>query len=244
MVRLAASIPVYVSDLLRPVRGLAPAQPPTRFTGSYAALRPLVNAHARSKSFREHALPYVLYRYQPPTARGSGLLGALFARRPAPVLVRLVSAAPAWRGGVCWWDLVWDVPGVPRDALDLAQVRDSVAGGVTDGWGEGAEQIDRFGELCALDHNDVYRPARGADDTRGLTAGEDGRYALLLTLKGAKFKALDEPRAATGGPQPRPSPSASAAQMPVGTRRRGNDGRMWAVASTRAGVRRWVAAQA
>lgn len=41
---------------------------------------------------------------------------------------------------------------------------------------------------------------------------------------------------------PRPSPSASATGFAPGTRRRGNDGRVWVVATTSAGVRRWVPA--
>ena len=40
--------------------------------------------------------------------------------------------------------------------------------------------------------------------------------------------------------RPRPSPSESATQFPVGERRRGNDGRMYEVQATRLGVRRWV----
>ena len=40
----------------------------------------------------------------------------------------------------------------------------------------------------------------------------------------------------------RPSPSDSAAATPVGTRKRGNDGRMWVVATDRRGVHRWVPA--
>ena len=38
----------------------------------------------------------------------------------------------------------------------------------------------------------------------------------------------------------RPSPSESATAFPVGTRRKGNDGRTWVVRATLAGVRRWA----
>lgn len=37
----------------------------------------------------------------------------------------------------------------------------------------------------------------------------------------------------------RPSPSESATLFAVGTRKRGNDGRMYVVAETKNGVRRW-----
>eukprot|EP00798_Chlamydomonas_sp_ICE-L_P019661 gene19661-26348_t len=39
---------------------------------------------------------------------------------------------------------------------------------------------------------------------------------------------------------PRPSPSASAALFPVGTKRKGNNGAMYVVTQTRAGVQRWT----
>ena len=38
----------------------------------------------------------------------------------------------------------------------------------------------------------------------------------------------------------RKSPTASATTFPIGTRKRGNDGRVWIVDQTRAGIRRWV----
>lgn len=43
--------------------------------------------------------------------------------------------------------------------------------------------------------------------------------------------------------KPRPSPSASAASLPVGTRRRGGDGAMWSIAVTSTGIRRWQKTQ-
>jgi hypothetical protein len=43
---------------------------------------------------------------------------------------------------------------------------------------------------------------------------------------------------------PRPSPSESATLFATGTRKRGNNGKMYVVAETAAGVRRWVLAGA
>lgn len=42
-------------------------------------------------------------------------------------------------------------------------------------------------------------------------------------------------------PTPRPSPTQSATLFPVGTKKRGNDGRTYVVAATRSGVQRWQA---
>lgn len=39
---------------------------------------------------------------------------------------------------------------------------------------------------------------------------------------------------------PRPSPTQSATAFAIGTKRKGNDRRMYVVAATKTGVRRWV----
>jgi hypothetical protein len=49
-------------------------------------------------------------------------------------------------------------------------------------------------------------------------------------------------RSLTGKYKTRPSPSMSATLFTVGTRERGNDGRMWKIIETRNGVRRWTPA--
>lgn len=70
------------------------------------------------------------------------------------------------------------------------QLRSTILGGVTDGWGEGVEQMHRFGPLWVFDDDtDRFRLAKATDGSRipgrPLNPDEDGRYAVLLTLQGA-----------------------------------------------------------
>ena len=230
-----ARVAVYLDDRLAPRRGLATDQPPTVVRDP--GLRRQVDAVLASARYRRAVGPYLL-----PTcpARAPGFMG--LGTRLVPVPARLSEWRSEWRGGVMWWTLEWEVGPMPPDsALDLQACAARLAGGASDGWGEVAEQGERFGALCAYqDDTDTFGLA-GPRERTGLTAAEDGRYALLITLRRAQVTL----GSASRRQQPvttRPSPSASATGFPGGTRKRGNDGRVWVVAVTRAGVHRWVPA--
>jgi hypothetical protein len=69
------------------------------------------------------------------------------------------------------------------DTPDMNAVKADIAGGITDGWGEAVEQSHRFGDRCVFDDSSdrwVKCSSKAPGSTR-----EDGRYAMLLTLRGA-----------------------------------------------------------
>ncbi len=122
----------------------------------------------------------VLPRY---TFNSRGFIGSLFGRTES-VDVELVDFGTSWDAkGVMRWKFTWDVP-VPK--VDVGSLREQIAGGISDGWGEGVEQMSRFGELCATDDNGKWRLAT-PKERKGLATYEAGRYAVLLTTVGAKF---------------------------------------------------------
>lgn len=174
MVRVIGVIPVYVDDRLANRSGLPQTMPATKCD---AKLKSAVTARARKwgKDNAELVLPS--YRH------ARGLWGMLFGAASAAVDLEK-------------FDMAWDAKGVLRckftwnvhaKEVDLERVRDNVAGGIGDGWGESVEQADRFGELCDVGDDGNWARAAGARK-KSLRVSEYGRYAVLLTLVGAKFK--------------------------------------------------------
>jgi hypothetical protein len=84
------------------------------------------------------------------------------------------------------WEFLWDVQ---APEVDLKSVRDQIAGGISDGWGESVDQLWRFGPLCTIGDDGDWRLAT-SKEKKELNVGEDGRYAALLTTVGSKFSVV------------------------------------------------------
>jgi hypothetical protein len=271
MVYVYASLPVFVDDLLENPpdrdRVLVPDRPPTRCS---TALKSAVTAEMK-KPYVLSNLKWVLRRYSVSRERG-GLLSKLGVGRKTVVLdVTVVHWKPTWSGSAAYWNFVWEIKddqavlGGPLRAseLDLGQIRETIYGGITDGWGEGAQQVSRFGPMVVYDDQlDKHRPASASElnpRSRPQHLYVQPRYALLLTLRGATINASDtmpsvkstpkstpKPRSSprsspkSTAKRVRPSPSDSATLFAPGTLRRGNDGRMYVIKTTANGVHRWV----
>ena len=178
-VRINAVLQVYVDDRLANRRGLPQNMPPTKCD---AKLKTAVTAAVR-KMKSEYA-GEVLGQV-PVKARGIfGLLG-----RTQAVDVTLTGFETSWDAkGVMRWKFAWDVP-VP--GLDIESVRAHIAGGISDGWGESVEQGCRFGEICVVGADSEWRRAT-PKEKKGLDARHYGRYAVLLTMVGAKFAVVKD----------------------------------------------------
>lgn len=117
------------------------------------------------------------------TFKSVGVLATLFGRTETAD-VELVKFETSWDAkGVMRWTFVWDVP-VPE--VDLKSVRDQIAGGISDGWGESVAQLWRFGPLCTIGDDGEWRLAT-SKEKRDLNALENGLHAVLLTTVGSKF---------------------------------------------------------
>lgn len=183
---ITATLPVLLDDKLRPSSKLAHERAPTVMKD--ANLKAVVNRKIRTE-MRDNA-QWVLPQFKAPSRPLFGIIP-----RATVVSVQLRSWHHAWRGnGTAALHFEWEAA-LPQGAtVDAEAIRAVIAGGISDGWGEGAEQMGRFGELCVLDEEegtketDIYRRAKPGEKTKlGLTVQEQGRYALLLTLKGAKL---------------------------------------------------------
>lgn len=170
--RVSASIPVYVDDRLSHRTGPATTMRATVVKDD--SFRRIVDAKLRKVD-----MATVLPDIDVPSSGLMGLLG-----RKKVVSVNLVESRSKWdKRGVLRVEFVWDID---APSIDIANVKHGVGGGITDGWGEVNEQICRFGTLCVLGDDDKWRIAKGSE-RKGLSASDNGRYAVLLTLVGAKF---------------------------------------------------------
>ncbi len=259
--RVSARLPVVVDDLLKRQgsRRDVTTAPATRCNPT---MRAVLDKHVKATAgaYQRDVVPFLLRSDfdVTPAAGAAGTSTRLHVR------VHPESWAPAWDADVMVWNVVWrmdttaSAPAGIHSASLLSELRTQVRAGVLDGWGEGVAQASRFGPLCAYDDtSDAYRPATPQEARRiKLHAYESGRYATLLTLKGAVFRVLTTSdkdttrehvpvKGARARARParhaRPSPSISATSFPAGTVKRGNDGRSWVVKETVQGVRRWVA---
>ena len=177
--RLVAELPVYLDDALKPDILAATREPePTRIRAT--ALVDLVKKELRKKYWKV-TVPYILFTYR---------IKRPWYQRDIVVPVTLVKWKPTWRTkGHLTFSMEWDISLPHGQTLDLDQVRDSISGGVSDGWGEGVAQVNRFGPIIA--YNDETGKNERASNKKiiedRLTENENGRYALLLTLTGSKF---------------------------------------------------------
>jgi hypothetical protein len=174
MVKVTGVIPVYVDDRLANRTGLPQTMPPTRCD---AKLKSAVTSRARKWGKDNAALVLPSYRHA-----AKGLWGMLFGAADADVDLES-------------FDMTWDAKGVIRcrfvwnvhaPEVDLERLKDNVAGGISDGWGESVEQAERFGELCEVGEDGLWARATAARK-KDLNTNEHGRYAILLTVVGAKF---------------------------------------------------------
>lgn len=67
---------------------------------------------------------------------------------------------------------------------------------------------------------------------------DDNDYELGISLKSFKIKSKSKTKSKSKS-KTRPSPSTSATQYNIGTKKRGNNGKMWKVIKTKTGVKRW-----
>lgn len=175
-----AMLPVAIADRLHPNTKLPHERVPAIID---AKLKPLVNKQLTGKNNvmkdnAEWVLPYV-------NVPAKALLG-LFARK-TQVPVKLLSWKHTWTKNGCYLTLNWEAVTTKDTIIDVKSVKEVIAGGITDGWGDGVEQSSRFGEVCIFDEEkDRYRSATTLEK-RTLSMGEDGRYALLPTLKSSKI---------------------------------------------------------
>lgn len=184
MPRIEASLPAVLDDRLLSLRSLAPTRPPTRCGPKIRAIvdREVRRLLAQKDSRMDPA--WVLTSIDVPRSAFFGLLRWGTTRVP----VTMASWRSEWdRRGVLWWHFAWDAAtdaGV-SEAEVLAAARDAVFGSVTDGWGESVEQAARFGPKTTEDAEGHVHLANRKSEAR---PEEAGRYAVLLTLKGATFK--------------------------------------------------------
>lgn len=164
---------MFVDDRLAKRKGLPQNMPATKCD---AKLKASVSTMVR-KMTKDGFPGEVFNNY---TFKSPGFLGSLFGR--TEIDVELVKFGTAWDAkGVMRWSFVWDVQ---APDVDLKSVRDQIAGGISDGWGESVSQLWRFGPLCVEDGE--FRLAT-PKEKKGLDVGESGRYAVLLTTAGATF---------------------------------------------------------
>lgn len=172
MVKVVGVIPVYVDDRLANRSGLPQTMPATKCD---AKLKAAVSSRARKWGKENASLVLPSYRNAP-----KGLMGMLFGAADAAVDLEE-------------FDMAWDAKGVMRckftwnvhsKEVDLERLKDNIAGGISDGWGESVDQAERFGELCDIGEDGLWARAR----KKGLRASENGRYAILLTVVGAKLR--------------------------------------------------------
>ncbi len=232
--RIDATIPVFIDDLLHAGSHKdVTTAPPTRCSPS---LRTLVEKYikANARAWQADVIPFIL--------------PSEFEASAVKVQTQVESWKPEWRAdGVMVWHLTWRMTAAAEVSTPSLQrdLRAQVRGGVLDGWGEGVQQASRFGPLCVYDDDtDTHRPASPQEVRSGkLATFENGRYAVLLTVKGATFRVLANKaeRVQTAKPRlARPSPTVSATLFQAGTKKRGNDGRTWVVKENARGGRRWV----
>jgi len=185
-----ATLPVVLDDRLRPTSVLAPKRLATRCDPEVEALveRATRRMLARKGSRMDPAGVLESVRLS-----RSSWFGLVSRQVRAPVA--LVSWRRDWKAGVLRWHFRWEVDtgdeAVTEEAM-VDAVRASLAGALTDGWGESVEQAARFGPLVATDDEGerphVATPAEVRD--RGLVQSDQGRYAALLTLRGATVRLI------------------------------------------------------
>lgn len=180
MVRVSGVLQVFVDDRLANRKGLPQNMPATKCD---AKLKGDVSTMVRKMT--KDGFPSDVFNHY--SYKSPGVFGVLFGRTETAE-VELVKFETSWDAkGVMRWSFVWDVP---APDVDLQRVREQIAGGISDGWGEGVEQMFRFGPICVSDDygtkGETTRLAT-SKEKKGLNAGEHGRYAVLLTTVGAKF---------------------------------------------------------
>jgi hypothetical protein len=180
MVRVTGTLQVFVDDRLAKRKGLPQHMPATKCD---ANLKSAVSTMVRKMV--KDGIPADVFKYY--SFKSPGILGSLFGRTET-IDVELAKFATAWDAkGVMRWEFEWDVQ---APEVDMKSVREQIAGGISDGWGEGVEQMFRFGPICVSDDygtkGETTRLAT-SKEKKGLNAGEHGRYAVLLTTVGAKF---------------------------------------------------------
>lgn len=185
---MTAVLPVLFHDLL--------ARPPESRTFVPEAARPLLRKLIRKNEFRFESLTF--YHGVPLVAQGPktlkpGLLSRLFGKkapkdtRPATVLsYRLLERA----GGKWAVEMVWRVEGAACEEVDVQEVREYLHGQLSDGWGEGVEQI-RFGPMVMCDADGLSNCRRASAmeaKQHALQVDLNGQYSFNLTMEGSTLK--------------------------------------------------------
>lgn len=81
--------------------------------------------------------------------------------------------------------MLWDVA-CDASSVDMRRLATEIEGQLSDGWGEGVEQI-RFGPVVKCDDDgEQCRPCSSSSSSSrtGLTESDDGRYSFNLTTLG------------------------------------------------------------
>lgn len=172
---MTGTLQVFVDDRLAKRKGLPQSMPATKCD---AKLKSAVSTMVRkiTKDYAGDVFNNYTYKYP-------GILGSLFGST-GTVDVELLKFDTSWDAkGVMRWSFVWEVH-VPD--VDLKIVREQIAGGISDGWGESVAQLWRFGPLCTIGDDGDWRLAT-SKEKKELNVGEDGRYAVLLTTVGSKL---------------------------------------------------------
>lgn len=168
---LRATLPFCLDDTLKPTQVWYTERPPTKFTKELEALtRKNLARHNYSKDVAQYVL----------TSK-HGTLRKHALRKEGQHLV---------------WDFEW----VLHRKVPLEEVKRSISGGVSDGWGEGAEQSYRFGPIVLINDNTNKRHLATKKEISNFRKSNNwltreralqrraGRYCALLTLKGARFQ--------------------------------------------------------
>lgn len=184
---VTAVLPVLFHDLLARQRTAPKKFESVNFVPE--AARPLLRNLVRKNEFRFESLTF--YDGVPLVARGTepGIFARLFGRarketRPATFLsYRLLERA----GGKWAVEMVWQVEGVVRGDIDMPGVKEYLAGQLSDGWGEGVEQV-RFGPLVMCDGQNCQKALPKEVKQHSLQVDLDGQYSFNLTMDGATLK--------------------------------------------------------
>lgn len=175
---ITATMPIVLDDYLKMTETTAYEQ---RATNIDSKLKPLVNKQIKGmKDTIEWVLPTV-------KVPGKPLFGFISRNTTVPVQVKSWKVTWNPNNGVGYFNFKWEAITEKDVKIDVNSVKDALAWGIADGWGSSAVQSSRFGELCLFDEEiDKFRRAL-PEEKKGLDETEFGRYALLLTLKGAKI---------------------------------------------------------